>query len=172
MNMFPKKSLIGHERDIWAWVAIRLALGWVLLWAFLDKLLGLGFATPPGEGWINGTSPTTGYLNFGTGGLFGDLFAGLANNVFVDLVFMAALVLLGTALLLGIGLRIAAVGGSVFFAILWLSNFPPANNPIIDEHVVYIFALIGIALAQAGRYLGLGQRWSDTWLVKRFRFLE
>lgn len=172
MLMIPKKSLIGHERDIWAWVAIRLALGWVLVWAFFDKLLGLGFATPSGKGWIDGVSPTTGYLNFGTGGLFGDLFAGLANNVFVDLVFMAALILLGTALLLGVGLKIAAVAGSAFFAILWLSNFPPVNNPVIDEHVIYIFALIGIALARAGRYLGLGQRWSETRLVKRFGFLE
>lgn len=170
--MSPKKSLTKHERDIWAWVAIRLTLGWILVWAFFDKLLGLGFATKPGQGWIDGVSPTTGYLNFGTGGLFGDMFAGLANNVFVDAIFMAALLLLGGALILGIGLKIAAVAGSLFFALLWLSNFPPANNPIVDEHVIYIFALIGIALADAGRYLGLGERWANTRLVKRFRFLE
>jgi thiosulfate dehydrogenase (quinone) large subunit len=170
--MMPRKSLLGHERDIWAWVAIRLTLGWIMAWAFFDKLLGLGFATPPGKAWIDGVSPTTGYLDFGTGGRFGDLFAGLANNVLVDAIFMAALILLGVALLLGIGLRIAAVAGSVFFALLWLSNFPPANNPIVDEHVIYIFALIGIALSHAGRYLGLGNWWSGTKLVKRFRFLE
>lgn len=170
--MIPKKSLLGHERDIWAWVAIRFVLGWMVVWAFFDKLLGLGFATKPGHAWINGVSPTTGYLNFGTSGLFGDLFAGLANNVIVDILFMAALILLGIALLLGIGLKIAAVGGSVFFALLWLSNFPPVNNPIVDEHVVYIFALIGIALSKAGRYLGLGKWWSGTKLVKRFTFLE
>jgi thiosulfate dehydrogenase [quinone] large subunit len=170
--MIPKRSLVGHERDIWAWAAIRLTLGWIMIWAFFDKVLGLGFATKPGQGWINGVSPTTGYLNFGAGGLFGDLFAGLANNVVVDVVFMAALLLLGVALLLGIGLKIAAVAGSLFFALLWLSNFPPVNNPIVDEHVIYIFALIGIALSHAGRYLGLGNWWADTTLVKRFRFLE
>lgn len=170
--MIPKKSLLGHERDIWAWVAIRITLGWIFIWAFLDKLLGLGYATKSGQAWINGVSPTSGYLNFGTGGLFGDLFADLANNAVVDVVFMAALLLLGVALLLGIGLKIAAVGGSLLMALLWLSNFPPTNNPIVDEHVIYIFALIGIALAQAGRYIGLGVRWSETKLVKRFRFLE
>ncbi|MDW5562280.1 MAG: hypothetical protein SA339_03565 [Methanomassiliicoccus sp.] len=151
---------------------MRFILGWMLVWAFFDKLLGLGFATPPGQGWIDGVSPTTGYLNFGTGGLFGDSFSALANNVLVDAVFMAALILLGMALLLGIGLKIAAVGGSLFFALLWLSNFPPANNPIVDEHVIYIFALIGIALSKAGRYLGLGKRWAESRIVRRFTFLE
>jgi thiosulfate dehydrogenase [quinone] large subunit len=170
--MIPKKSLLGHERDIWAWVAIRITLAWILIWAFFDKLLGLGFATKPGQAWIDGVSPTTGYLNFGTGGLFSNLFAGLANNVVVDVVFMAALILLGGALLLGIGLKVAAVAGSLFFALLWLSNFPPVNNPLVDEHVIYIFALIGIALSNAGRYLGLGRWWAETRLVKRFPFLE
>ncbi len=170
--MIPKKSLLGHERDIWAWAAIRITLAWMLIWAFFDKLLGLGFATKPGQAWINGVSPTTGYLNFGTGGVFGNLFAGLANNVFVDVLFMAALILLGGALLLGIGLKISAVAGSVFFALLWLSNFPPTNNPIVDEHIVYIFALIGIALSHAGHCLGLGKWWAETRLVKRFTFLE
>jgi len=85
---------------------------------------------------------------------------------------MAALALLGTSLLLGIGLKVAAVAGSLFFTLLWLSNFPPVNNPLVDEHVIYIFALIGIALSRAGRCLGLGNWWSSTQLVKRFRFLE
>jgi len=119
-----------------------------------------------------GFSPTSGYLNFGTSGLFGDLFAGLANNVAVDVLFMAALLLLGISLLLGIGLKVAAIGGSLFFALLWLSNFPPVNNPLVDEHVVYIFALNGIALAHAGRYWGLGPWWSKLKVVQRFKFLE
>ena len=49
--------------------ALRLSIGWVFFWAFLDKLLALGFATGrnPVTGvvdrfsaaaWINGGSPT------------------------------------------------------------------------------------------------------------------
>src|SRR5688572_9064984 len=37
---------------------VRLALGWVFLWAFLDKAFGLGFATSAARAWIDGGSPT------------------------------------------------------------------------------------------------------------------
>ncbi|HLV72357.1 MAG TPA: hypothetical protein VKY91_06180, partial [Vulgatibacteraceae bacterium] len=30
----------------YVWAAARLALGWIFAWAFVDKLFGLGFATP------------------------------------------------------------------------------------------------------------------------------
>ena len=36
---------------------LRIALGWVFLWAFLDKLFGLGFATAAENAWINGGCP-------------------------------------------------------------------------------------------------------------------
>ena len=42
--------------------ATRLALGWVFLWAFLDKTFGLGHETPSDGAWINGGSPTEGFL--------------------------------------------------------------------------------------------------------------
>ncbi len=58
------------------WGVLRLSMGWVFLWAFLDKLLALGFATGrnPETGvvdrfgdaaWIYGGSPTDGFLKFG-----------------------------------------------------------------------------------------------------------
>ena len=40
--------------------AARLSLGWVFLWAFLDKVFGWGRATAAGKGWIDGGSPTAG----------------------------------------------------------------------------------------------------------------
>ena len=58
------------------WGVLRLSIGWVFLWAFLDKLLALGFASGrnPETGvadrfgdaaWIYGGSPTDGFLKFG-----------------------------------------------------------------------------------------------------------
>jgi thiosulfate dehydrogenase [quinone] large subunit len=41
---------------------IRLALGWIFMWAFLDKLFGLGNSTPSASAWLNGGSPTKGFL--------------------------------------------------------------------------------------------------------------
>ena len=51
----------------WAAVA-RIAIGFVFLWAFLDKNFGLGYATPSEGAWNFATgdgSPTFGYLTFG-----------------------------------------------------------------------------------------------------------
>jgi thiosulfate dehydrogenase (quinone) large subunit len=46
--------------------AARIAIGWTFLWAFLDKAVGLGFATQRADAWISGGSPTFGYLTFAT----------------------------------------------------------------------------------------------------------
>ncbi|WP_318272177.1 hypothetical protein [Microbispora triticiradicis] len=66
----------GTDPARYVWAAARVAVGWVFLWAFLDKLFGWGFATPAAKAWINGGSPTTGFLKaltragetFGLGG--------------------------------------------------------------------------------------------------------
>lgn len=41
---------------------IRIALGFIFLWAFLDKVFGLGFSTPSAKAWINGGNPSQGFL--------------------------------------------------------------------------------------------------------------
>lgn len=38
--------------------ALRLTTGFIFLWAFLDKLFGLGFSTPSERAWINGGKPS------------------------------------------------------------------------------------------------------------------
>lgn len=46
------------------WGLLRLGMGWIFFWAFIDKVFGLGFATATGKGWIDGVSPTFGFLKF------------------------------------------------------------------------------------------------------------
>jgi len=76
----------------YALAVARVALGWTFLWAFLDKTFGLGFATERTDAWVNGGSPTYGFLNFATEGkVFHDFFAGLAGPA-ADWLFMAGLV--------------------------------------------------------------------------------
>ena len=36
--------------------ALRLVLGFTFMWAFIDKLFGLGYATPAAKAWISGGS--------------------------------------------------------------------------------------------------------------------
>ncbi len=159
-------------KEQYAWVGVRLALGWTFLWAFLDKAFGLGYATEAESAWINGGSPTTGFLSYATSGPLSGLYEGLAGNSAVDAVFMAALLLLGIALILGVANRLAGYGGALLMLLMWASRLPPENNPVIDDHIVYLIVLLGITAVLPGKWLGLGKWWSEQPLVKRFPILE
>lgn len=154
------------------WELLRISLGFIMLWAFLDKLLGLGFATKGDKSWFVGVSPTAGFLKFGTEGPFSFLFQTLSGNIAVDILFMAGLLLVGLALLLGIGTKIAGYAGSLMMFLIYLSLFPPENNPIIDEHIVYILVFIGIANTSKGRKLSFAKRLRTLNLVKSHPILR
>lgn len=138
--------------------ALRLLIGFVFLWDFLDKTFGLGVATPPAQSWLSGASPTTGYLTSLNGPAAGAL-QPLAGQTWVDVVFMLGMLLVGSALILGVALRAAAVGGTLMMAMLWLSALPGKNNPFVDEHVIIAVCLWVLVLAGAGRVWGLDRVW-------------
>ena len=65
---------------------------------------------------MNSASPTSGFLEFGARGPFADFFHGLAGAAWVDWVdwvYMLSMLLIGGALILGVGARLAAVGGII-----------------------------------------------------------
>jgi thiosulfate dehydrogenase [quinone] large subunit len=159
------------SRVRYVWAALRIALGWIYLWAFVDKVFGLGFATSPDAAWIRGGSPTAGYLAHGTSGLLAGVYQSLAGNPLVDWLFMLGLAALGVSLLLGIGVRIAGYAGLVLMLLLWSTNVPPADNPIIDKHIVYAIVLIGLAMVRAGQWVGLGNLWYRA-VAKRYPILQ
>ncbi|MGB2825351.1 MAG: hypothetical protein WBC49_01770 [Thermoplasmata archaeon] len=167
-----KMSLVGLVKKEYVGAALRLALGWTFLWAFLDKTFGMGYATSSEGAWINGGSPTSGFLTYGTAGPFSNFFQDMAGSAAIDVLFMLALLMLGIALILGIGMKMVAISGSALMLLMWASRLPPENNPIIDDHIVYLIALIGLALVGAGQWIGFGKWWSELSLVKRFPILE
>jgi thiosulfate dehydrogenase (quinone) large subunit len=156
----------------YAWAVARLSIGWLFLWSFLDKAFGLGFATERADAWINGGSPTFGYLNFGTQGPFASTFQSVAGATWMDWLFMTTMLGVGLALILGIGMRIAAASGVLFLASVWVSAMLPEFNPFMDEHLVYSIVLVGLALTRAGDTWGLGGWWGRTPLVRRYPILR
>ncbi|MFC6884820.1 MULTISPECIES: DoxX family membrane protein [Actinomadura] len=153
----------------YAWAATRIFLGWIFLWAFIDKLLGFGKSAP--EGWVDGTSPSKGFLS-SVDGPFQGMFHAMAGALWVDALYMFGLIGLGVALVLGIGLRAAAVGGTLLIAMLWAASLWPEANPFMDEHWIYAGVLISLALSDAGETWGLARPWSRTAVVRRFPFLR
>jgi thiosulfate dehydrogenase [quinone] large subunit len=150
---------------------IRVSLGFTFLWAFLDKLIGLDHATPSAKAWINGGSPTTGFLK-GVEGPFAGLYNGIAGNAFFDWLFMLGLLGIGGALILGIGMRIAAVAGTALLVLMWTASLPIATNPFLDDHLIYAMVLVLLALIGAGNTLGLGGWWQKLPFVKSNGWLK
>ena len=164
----------------WAGIS-RILIGFIFLWAFLDKNFGLGYATPSENAWQFGTgegNPTAGFLKFGTNpeGFLADFFTGLAPdspNGFINWLFMFALLGAGIGLILGVFMRFATIGGTILLFMMYLAEAPWAkvtgedgtvtasNNPLIDDHIVYGAVLLMLLFVHGGRYLGLGRMWES-----------
>jgi thiosulfate dehydrogenase (quinone) large subunit len=128
------------------WLKLRIVMSLIFLWAFVDKTFGLGFATKSELAWINGGSPTFGYLTKGTEGPFAEFFQSLAGMVWVDWVFMIGLLFIGLTFLTKRFMLWGGIAGSIMMILMWLSTFPPENNPLLDDHIVYAIVLVLIAL--------------------------
>ena len=157
---------------------LRIAFGLTFLWAFVDKLVALGFSTGRDDtgvadrfgdaAWINGGSPTEGFLKFGADGPFKGLYNNIAGAAWADTLFMLGLLGIGLALTLGIGMRLAAGAGALLYILMWTVALPPANNPLLDDHILGAITLVVLALLSAGNTWGVGSRVAKTDLVRRY----
>ncbi|MDD9375721.1 hypothetical protein M8Z33_03330 [Streptomyces sp. ZAF1911] len=160
----------------------RLLTSLTFLWAFGDKAFGWGYATPAGKGWIDGGSPTKGFLSHVSAGPLEETFHSWAGAAWADWSFMLGLLGIGIALASGVALRIAAGAGTAMMALMWAAEWPPARhlsdgglsmstNPLMDYHVLYAAVLVMLAVIGAGRTWGLGAFWQSLPLVRRNRWL-
>jgi thiosulfate dehydrogenase (quinone) large subunit len=178
VSNIPKEDQLHTKRYRRFLIAvIRVSMGWIFLWAFLDKLLGLGFATCQTEAqfmcekaWLAGGSPTAGFLIHGTSGPFATWFQALQGPV-VDWLFMIGLLGIGLALILGIGVRVAAYAGSVLLVMMYLAA-PPKTNPLLDDHIIYAMVLLLLSWVHAGYYFGLGRWWHKQAIVQKYSWLQ
>lgn len=151
-------------------VVLRLFMGWIFLWSFFDKLLGLGFGTISENSWLMGVSPTMGFLSNGVKGPFAEIFRAISGNLILDWLFMIGLLLIGISLILGVARKISCYTGALMMSLIWLSVLPPANNPVIDDHIIYIIVLL--LLSKTKTNCCLEKWWLKLKIVKRFPFLK
>ncbi len=171
-----ERDLVRPEAGRRVLAALRLATGFIFLWAFLDKTFGLGYATPAERAWINGGTPSQGFL---TGdavmGPLKPFFASIASPA-TDVLFMIAMLAIGSAVMLGIGLRVSAVAGTFVLLLMYLAEWPASfnagsTNPIVNYHVIYALSLVLIAVLSAGDTWGAGRAWKRLGLVQRAPWL-
>jgi thiosulfate dehydrogenase (quinone) large subunit len=178
---------IGLDRAI---AALRIAFGFTFLWAFLDKTFALGFSTgaqfaedgsragvdfmAQDAAWLNGGSPTEGFLTFGVpaDNPFQEIFNNMAGQAWVDWLFMLGLLGIGVTLLLGVGMRVGTMAGALMYTLMYLAVLPLENNPIVDDHFIGVIAMFVLFFAGAGATWGLGRLWRRTSLVQKYPVLK
>jgi len=141
-----------------ATLMLRLTMGWIFAYAGFDKLI-TGFNA-------------SGYLLHGTSGPLTFWFHSLGSNqaalnVINPLVTWGE-ILIGMALVLGIFTRGGLFWGSVILMMFYLSQWPPANNPFMGYHLVYILILGLLGALGAGRIFGLDRYVERIPFVKRY----
>ena len=170
-----------------ALAALRIAFGLTFLWAFFDKLLALGFSTGAvvneqgvktgidyfsKDAWINEGNPTLGFLKFGASGPFKDFYNSIAGDTWVNILFMFGLLAIGVALTFGITMRLGTIAGFVMYVMMWSVALWPANNPVLDDHILGALTMIVLGLTLAGDTWGLGKSWAKLEVVQRFPILR
>ncbi|MCC7160112.1 hypothetical protein IT399_00045 [Candidatus Nomurabacteria bacterium] len=162
-----------ENKTSYVWGLLRLSMGLIFFWAFIDKLFGLSFATKPEQAWLLGGSPTTGFLKFAVHGPFATFYNSLAGMPIIDWLFMLGLLFVGITLTFGIFVRLGSLTGATMLFLMYTAiGIQPANHPFIDDHFIYILVMIGLMVSNSGNYLGLGKYWSNTTLVQKFRILR
>jgi thiosulfate dehydrogenase [quinone] large subunit len=173
-------ALKKHIADgsLYVWAVLRISLGFIFLWAFLDKLFGFGVATCQGktvgcnDAWLYGGSPTTGFLGHATSGPFADFYHKLAGHGWVDWLFMLGLLVVGVGLLFGVWVRVATFIGIIMLLLMWSALLWPSNTPGIDDHIIYALVLFGVALTDEHQVWGLRKWWLRTSLAKALPILK
>ncbi|MBD8870170.1 hypothetical protein [Nocardioides donggukensis] len=165
-----------------ALAVLRLGFGLTFLWAFLDKTFALGFGTGYDQqgvldrfgpaAWVNGGSPTEGYLTFSPDGPFAEAYRGIAGAAWADWLFMAGLLGVGISLTFGVAMRVGCAAGALMYVLMWSVVLPPANHPFLDEHLLGAMTLVVLALTAAGDTWGLGRHWARTSVVRSHEALR
>ncbi|HEU5004778.1 MAG TPA: hypothetical protein VFT49_01690 [Candidatus Saccharimonadales bacterium] len=138
----------SNNSHLYTLALLRIGLGYVFLWAFVDKLFGLKFSTCKDlsvgckQAWIHGGSPTAGFLGHATTGPLAGFYHHLAGQAWVDWLFMLGLLFVGVGMVFGTWIRSAAAAGICLLVLMWSSLLWPADAPGVDEHIIYILVMI------------------------------
>ncbi|MCR4256569.1 MAG: DoxX family membrane protein [Candidatus Uhrbacteria bacterium] len=128
---------------------LRISMGWFYFYAGITKVL-------------NPEWSAAGYLKGATS--FAWFYGAMLDPTILPIVnFMNAwgLTLLGVSLLLGLFVRLSSSLGVALMLLYYFAlgfPYPNAHALIVDEHIIYSFALIVLGTFRAGRAWGL-----ETW---------
>ena len=141
------------------WLAFaRIAMGWLMFYAGITKIMDPAWSA---EGYARSAKTLPGLYTF---------FASAGQIDWVNFVNKWGVTLIGVSLILGIGVRLSSSLGAVLMVFYYLPvlDFPYAgeHSYIVDEHIIYALVMVYFAIVRAGRFFGLEEWFSQTFLKK------
>ncbi len=136
-----------------SWFLLRITMGWMFFYAGITKVINPAWSA---EGFLREAKTLPEFYEW---------LASPSVLPVVNFLNEWGLTLLGVSLMLGIMLRVSTTLGAVLMFLYYLValDFPYPNTHafIVDEHIIYIAALLSLSAVKAGRIWGL-----ETWCSK------
>ena len=155
-------------------VVLRVAMGWVFLFAGIEKVLALG----------GKPFSAAGYLQFATAGTWPGVtleqgqylnpthpfWASLGQNAglvgVINVLVVFGELAIGTALILGLFTRFAAAMGSLMVTFFFIASWDFANG-IVNSDAIYVILTASLGIMGAGRVFGLDAVIEKTEFVRK-----
>ena len=138
---------------------LRLAMGWIFIWAGFDKLI---------TDWS-----AEGFLVNATSGPLKDLFVRMGESQaaldVIDPLVVYGQILIGFSLILGIFTRLGLLMGATQMFLFYIAQLWPLYNPFMEYYLIYIGLSGLLGALGAGRILGLDGLIENWQPVKRVR---
>lgn len=173
-----KEVLFGENPKsgkAWAIFGTRVALGFIFLWAGIEKI----------ETELGGRFATSGFLGH-VAGPFAFLFTGMAGNPVVEYLLVWGELMIGISLVLGVFTRVGGISGAVMTALFYISTLPAmtatfqgsyldflmSKNALVSYYVVYVFIFVAFLFLVPGRFLGVDGVLRNLKFVQKRRTLN
>ena len=125
---------------------LRISLGFLFFYAGITKIMDPNWSA---AGYLRGAKTFPGLYQW---------FASDANIVWINLVNEWGLALIGLAMIIGLFVRWASLGGILFMVLYYLPilTFPyiAPHSYIVEEHVIYALVFLLLFATNAGKFWG------------------
>lgn len=126
---------------------LRVSLGWLFFYAGITKVINPAWSA---AGYLGAAKTFPALFNW---------FAAPSNLPWVNFANSWGLTLVGLALIIGLLVRAASVGGIMLMTLYYLPildfPYPNPHSYLVDEHIIYILVFVLLFTADAGRVWGL-----------------
>lgn len=144
--------------------ALRIALGWVFLYAGASKLMTPDWSA---KGYLMGAKTFPAFYHW------------LASEAVLPVInFMNewGLTLIGLSLIVGLLVRLSSLFAALMMVLYYFPvlQFPKIGTTayLVDEHIVYALAMLVFAAAKAGRTWGLDEWCTNLPICKKYQKLR